>query len=161
MWNTIKNGDEIRHPFLSEDLEPSRCSKFRFIVLMSELSLLILRFFCLSDLQIKAVWGKPWFFSSARLKMQTRCWDEKSLVSSAAGSFSGGRAETDQAAFTSSGELQVPFREKDGTKTTFSPLLWRMGIFCCHETVGHVYIYILCIWLQEKNKNQPLKHRSR
>lgn len=45
MWNTIKNADEIRHPFLSEDLEPSRCSRLRFIVLMSELSLLILRFF--------------------------------------------------------------------------------------------------------------------
>lgn len=34
------------------------------------------------------------FSSSARLKMQTRCWDV-CLVSSAAGSFSGGRVETE------------------------------------------------------------------
>lgn len=59
---TIKNGDEIRHPFLSEDLEPSRCSKFRFIVLMSELSLLILRFFVFLTFRSKLCEENPDFF---------------------------------------------------------------------------------------------------
>lgn len=58
-WNPL-------HPFSSEDLEPSGCSRFRFIILMSELSLLILHFlpFWPSD---QSLWGKPWFFLLLRI----------------------------------------------------------------------------------------------
>lgn len=85
-WETqLKRWWKPLHPFSSEDLEPSGCSEFTFTIPMSELSLLILHFFVFLTFRSKLCEENPvfffFFFASAHLKMQTRCWDEKIFVS--------------------------------------------------------------------------------
>lgn len=61
--------------------------------------------------------------------------------------------ETDQAAFTSSGELQEPFRDKDGTKPGSLLCHGDGGIFCCwHESAGRVDGHILLVCLERKEQ---------
>lgn len=146
-WNPL-------HLFSSEDLEPSGCSRLRFTVLVSELSPLILNFSAFWPSNQSCVGKTQIFFSffcaSAHLKMQTRCWDEKIFVSFhllLLAAFTVDVWKQDELLLAHLENFKSP-SGKDGTKPTLSRLLWRMSIFfCCHETVGHVYIHVLLVWL--------------
>lgn len=110
-------------------------------------------YFVSSDLQIRAVWGKSRFLllrfrkckPGAEMKRGLSrficCWQRFR-----------GCVETDQAAFTSSGELQEPFRDKDGTQRRSLLCHGDRGIFCWHQTAGRVHGHGLLVCLGRKEQ---------